>query len=359
MCLWFLRGNAKTPNVEYADVLGIPFDFTAKPVVSPPQRPRQTVQVRAVRPERDALEIRFPRVQGYRIDLPNDRLTAEFTAESVLELTPELIGATETRVEGIVGQSVDLNLAHTADVRQSTISYELTSQLLNHWRGAGEELPSHLFNQFRRIAREWLDGGYLVCKGDTYPAQLRYKMLADMACERIVAAIMRAERGENRVVALLDAYNPTGSTHYVNFTTTNTRRWQTDARRCPINWVVLDSDWEAEFCRVAEAHPRVRSYVKNHSLGFEIPYQDAGVPRRYRPDFIVQIDDGQADPLHLVVEIKGIRDDESKTKRQTVETLWLPGVNALGTHGRWAFVELSDLYQINAEFRAVVAGLLR
>ena len=33
-------------NVEYADVLGIPFDFTAKPVVAPPQPPRETIQVR-------------------------------------------------------------------------------------------------------------------------------------------------------------------------------------------------------------------------------------------------------------------------------------------------------------------------
>jgi type III restriction enzyme len=43
-------------------VLGVPFDFTARPVAAPPQPPRETVQVRAVRPERDALEIRFPRV---------------------------------------------------------------------------------------------------------------------------------------------------------------------------------------------------------------------------------------------------------------------------------------------------------
>ena len=52
-------------NVEYADVLGIPFDFAAKPVVSPPAKPRETVRVHAVRPERDALEIKFPRVEGY------------------------------------------------------------------------------------------------------------------------------------------------------------------------------------------------------------------------------------------------------------------------------------------------------
>ena len=83
-------------NVEYADVLGIPFDFTAKPVVAPPQPPRETIQVKAVRPERDALEIRFPRVEGYRVELPEERLTAEFNEDSVLELTPDLVGPTQT-----------------------------------------------------------------------------------------------------------------------------------------------------------------------------------------------------------------------------------------------------------------------
>ena len=72
--------------------------------------------------------------------------------------------------------------------------------------------------------------------------------------------------------AILDAYNPTGSTSYVNFTTSKETRWQTDPRRCHVNWVVCDSDWEAEFCRVAEAHPKVRAYVKNQNLGLEVPY---------------------------------------------------------------------------------------
>src|SRR5207247_214967 len=70
-------------NVEYADVLGIPFDFTAKPVVAPPQPPRETVRVHAVRPDRDALEIRFPRVSGYRVELPQERLKASFNDDSV------------------------------------------------------------------------------------------------------------------------------------------------------------------------------------------------------------------------------------------------------------------------------------
>jgi type III restriction enzyme len=121
-------------NVEYADVLGIPFDFTAKPVVAPPQPPRETIQVKAMRPERDALEIRFPRVEGYRVELPEDRLSAEFNEDSVLELTPDLIGATETQNSGIIGEKIDLNLVHTGDVRPSQVLYELTSHLvLNRW----------------------------------------------------------------------------------------------------------------------------------------------------------------------------------------------------------------------------------
>ena len=56
-------------NVEYADVLGIPFDFAAKPVVSAPAKPRETVRVQADSPDRDALEITYPRVEGYRVEL--------------------------------------------------------------------------------------------------------------------------------------------------------------------------------------------------------------------------------------------------------------------------------------------------
>ena len=105
-------------NVEYADVLGIPFDFTAKPVIAPPQPPRETIQVKAIRPDRDALEIRFPRVAGYRVELPEERLTAKFNADSILELTPDLVGPSITKNEGIIGEGVELSLEHLGDMRR-------------------------------------------------------------------------------------------------------------------------------------------------------------------------------------------------------------------------------------------------
>ncbi len=343
-------------NVEYADVLGIPFDFTAKPVIAPPQPPRETVQVKAVRPDRDALEIRFPRVEGYRVELPEERLTAELNDDSVLELTPELIGPTVTRNAGIIGEAVDLNLVHTGDLRLSTLLFHLTQRLLiTKWRDPGEEPRYPLFGQLKRITKQWLDT-CLVCKGGTYPAQLMYQELADMACERITAGITRAFVGERPIKAVLDPYNPTGSTMHVNFTTSRADRWETDPRRCHVNWVVLDSDWEAELCRVAEAHPRVRAYVKNHNLGLEIPYRYGSQMRTYLPDFIVLVDDGRGgdDLLHLVVEIKGYRREDAKEKKATMETYWVPGVNHLGTHGRWAFAELTEMYGIESDFAAKV-----
>jgi type III restriction enzyme len=344
-------------NVEYADVLGIPFDFNAKPVVAPPQPPRETVQVKAVRPDRDELEIRFPRVEGYRAELPEERLTASFNEDSVLELTPDLVGATETRNSGIIGETVDLNLVHTGDVRPSQVVYELTSHLLmTRWRDTDGEPQLHLFGQLKRIVKQWLDEKRLDCKGGTFPAQLKYKMLADMACERIMAGITRELVGKRPIKAVLDSYNPVGSTAHVRFNTSKTDRWETDSRRCHVNWVILDSDWEAEFCRVAEAHPRVRAYVKNHNLGLEVPYRYGSEMRKYRPDFIVLLDDGHGDNdlLHLIVEIKGYRREDAKEKKATMETYWVPGVNNLGTHGRWAFAEFTEVYQIEADFKAKV-----
>ena len=208
-------------SVEYADVLGIPFDFTATPVVAPPKPPRETVHVRAVRPERDHLEIRFPRVAGYGVDLPDDGLTAEFDDNSVLELTPELIGATETRNAGIIGESVDLTLAHTGAVRPLPSCLRADrlpplDQVPGRGRGpvspslrpteahcprVGTQ-PSRLQGRHQPLAVGLQDD----CR--TWPAQGLPRELRAPNSRRTKPAKV-----------ILDPYNPTGSTAHVNFHT--------------------------------------------------------------------------------------------------------------------------------------------
>ena len=346
-------------DVEYADVLGIPFDFTAQPVIAPVKPPPNTVHVKALSPERDEAEIRFPRVEGYRTEFPAERLVPHFTADSTLELTPELVGATETINAGIIGEQADLTLDHLADQRTSTIALRLADRIVKRRLTDANQAPKiNLIMQMRTIVRQWM-AEHLVCAGGTHPAQLLYYDIADRVADRIMAAVTSGqEEGERRVLALLDPYNREGSTGRVSFMTSQDR-YETGAR-CHVNYAVIDSDWEAEFGRVADRHPAVLAWVKNHGLSFEVPYRSGSQTRRYRPDFILRLDDGRGsdDPLHLVVEIKGARDDDDKVKAETMRAYWIPGVNNLGTHGRWAFAEFTDVWTIATEFAAKVEAWL-
>ena len=100
------------------------------------------------------------------------------------------------------------------------------------------------------------------------------------------------------------------------------------------------------------------SYVKNHNLGLEVPYRYGSETRRYLPDFIMLVNDGHGgdNPLNLIVEIKGYRREDAKEKKIAMETYWVPGVNNLVTYGRWAFAEFTEVYQIEADFKAKVAS---
>ena len=183
-----------------------------------------------------------------------------------------------------------------------------------------------------------------------------YRSIAEIVAQKITAAITRAHADTRQVVALIDPYNPIGSTAHVNFTTSKTERYRTRADRCHVNWAILDSNWEGEFCRIVEDHPRVLAYVKNHNLGFEVPYLFAGEPHVYRPDYICLIDDGSGpdDPLHLVVEISGFGNHQRDERRATMANQWVPGINYARNFGRWAFAELTDVHAIREDLNGAI-----
>jgi type III restriction enzyme len=240
-------------------------------------------------------------------------------------------------------------------MRKSEISFHLAKRLLyTRFREPGDPPPMHLFGQIKSIVRRWLDEEYLVCTGGTLKAMVTYLEIADKASELIYLACQRDNGRETRTKAILDAYNPRGSTNHVSFNTTKDTLWTTSADKSHINYVVCDSDWEAELARVVESHPRVTAYVKNQGLQFEVPYRDGSNPKKYVPDFIVQVDDGNPDPLNIVIETKGYRKLDAQLKAETMHNLWVPGVNNLGTFGRWAFAEFRDVFEIEKAFAKLV-----
>ena len=273
-------------RVEYADILGIPFAFTAKPVAAPILAPKPVFRVQAVK-ERAPLEIAFPRVEGYRVELPGERLQAHFSEDSRLTLTPENVGPCTVLLQGIVGESVEITPKVLEDIRPSAITFHIAKRLIEtRFRDAGQDLPVSLFGDAQRIVRRWIDEGYLVAKGVPIAA-VTYLQLADEGAERIYLACQRVTGSERRVKAILDPYNPRGSSRHVNFTTSKPVR-MSDPRKSQVNAVVCDSTWEGELARVIERNPHVLCLCEEPGPQFRGPlsrWSDAAplLPRLHRP----------------------------------------------------------------------------
>src|SRR5690606_25904359 len=94
--------------------------------------PKPVTRVHAVK-ERSSLSIRIPRVAGYRVDLPQDRLAATFGEEHRLRLTPQEVGPTEARMEGLVGLGHDLSPNVLDEMRPATVATHLSKYVLERY----------------------------------------------------------------------------------------------------------------------------------------------------------------------------------------------------------------------------------
>lgn len=333
---------------EYAEVYGVPFAFipcAGVPTEGEEKRPvPKPGRVRAV-PERLAgrpwLEVTFPRVLGYRYEVPAERLAAKFDPSSRLVLSTTDI-PTRTEMAPIVGESVVMTLDDLMGVRPQAVAFKLATHLQrHHFRD-----KVWLFPQLLGIVREWLgdpdgDSPYVDYGDETFPGLLLFVQKANEAAEKVYKAIVAGSGGPKRLRAELPEFDRTGSTAGVSYDTVKTL-WKTDPAKCHLNYVPEDSGWETQFVEKIERMDEVRAYVKNQNLGFKVPYTCEGRPGNYYPDYILKIDDGRGpgDLLHLVLEVTGEKKKEKEAKVETVKTLWVPAVNNEGVFGRWAFVEI-------------------
>ncbi len=346
-------------GTEYADIMGIDglnFADQAKP--APPQPPREIVHVHAVSPERDALEIVFPRVEGYRTDFPKERIDVDLSRMEPYVLTPDKVGATRVQMSGIIGERHEVGIEHLKDTRTSTVAFEIAkywvSEKLRDPNGAPK---THLFTHAKRIVLQFLKSDRLVCK-ETQPAQLLYRQLTDEVCDLLMGALLNQPDGTPIIRATLDPFTPEGSTMGVNFSSSKSSRHWPRADRSHINWIITDQDWEAKLAQMLDEHPLVEAYAKNHNLGFEVPYTKEGEPHRYRPDFLVRLKTPEgSDQLTLVVETKGFRNHDAMLKAEAMKNKWVPAVNRLGTWGLRGFAELRSLHDFRPEFDATITAL--
>jgi type III restriction enzyme len=350
---------------EYADIFGVPFSgfpVAGLPEDRAPATPKPGKAVRAI-PERLVgapwLEVQFPRVIGYRFEVPADRLTATFKPEHRVVLTTQDMPTTTLNAP-IVGEKAELTLEEAKELRPQTVAFRLATHLQQrHFTD-----KPWLFLQLLGIVRDWLgdpDGASpnVDYGDDTFPGLLVFGEKKAAVCEKIARAIISASGGAQRLRAELQPNDSFGATAGVSFDTIKDC-WTTEATKCHFNLVPQDSDWETIVCAKLEEMDEVRAYAKNQGIGFRIPYTCDGRAGNYYPDLIVKLDDGRgtADLLNLILEVSGQKKKEKDAKVQTARTMWVPAVNNLGTFGRWAFLEIdaSNLHKTKQEIRKLLKG---
>jgi type III restriction enzyme len=327
---------------EYAEVYGVPFSFipSAGSAVDPRPGPMPT-RVRALE-DRAVCEITFPRLTGYRYELPAEKLAAKFTEDSRMALSTADI-PTKTENAPIVGETSIHTLDELKLRREQEVIFLLAKFVSERYlRDADNNTKPWLFPQLLTIARDWRNQ-CLTLKDNTFIQLLLLIEFANQAAQKIYHAIVNADEGTKRLMPILRPFDTIGSTRYVDFDTTReTYRARED--KCHVSDVVLHSGWEGKMAQTLEDMKEVFCYVKNQNLGFTIPYVLDSEEHDYIPDFIVKFDDGhgKANPLNLIIEVTGEKKKDKEVKVSTAKTLWVQAVNNHGGFGRWAFIEISD-----------------
>jgi len=272
--------------VEYAEVYGVPFSFIpcSGSTTNPKPGPIPT-RVRALE-DRLNCEITFPRLTGYRYELPEARLEVKFTAESHLTLS-----AAEVPTQ-------DGERAHRRRVRHPQTWMKLKKRrslqevaflvpsspwkklLPPGWRAEHREnqaaqvrTPKCRYGVSRICSKSRATGWPpAFAARNTFPQLLLLLQFAHDAADRIYKAIVASTPGPKALKPILRPYDTIGTTRHVDFDTTRPT-YAPRADRCHLSHVVADHGFlEQKVAQNAGGYAGSLRYVKNHNLGFTIPY---------------------------------------------------------------------------------------
>jgi type III restriction enzyme len=341
---------------EYVDVYGIPFSvipFKGRPVKAPAPDDRPKNHVRAL-PERKAMEMRFPVVEGYAFALRKNLIRCDVDGMPVLDIEPNR-EPTATFVRPTVGYAEGSPSALGSPFRVAeqnreeyyrathlqTIEFEIARLIVDQLAGAGADAQDRrrrvlglqsrhqLFPQVFRYVDEFVHRK--VNFQNCHPCELGLEMYVQRIVERLRDAIVPDEsEGEAPLMPITNRYKPMGTTAEVDFKTTRACH---ATMKSHIDQVVVDNlVWESSAGFRLESSEAVQFYARNDHMGLTIPYEYMGIDHAYEPDFLVRLNNG----VTVVLEIKGFEDDQTKAKH-TAANRWVEAVNNWGQLRKWAF----------------------
>ncbi|MCC8176260.1 MAG: DEAD/DEAH box helicase family protein [Bacteroidales bacterium] len=334
---------------EYAHIIGVPFKTFkggGSGGIHTPQKPRTKIQ--AVKERRD-YEIIFPNIIGYRCEGVQSKIEADFTDEPKFTLNFNEI-PDETTLRTPVGEEQRVLKTDYRELRDAYVVYVLTQRLIQEYYTDHEHgREFQLFGQLKKIVEQWYDTQVEILGGDGSEEQRRLVIFWNpkQVATAIHEGIRRANTPTDQIRAILNYYNPAGSSRYVyGFTTKPTYPTQ----KSHVNLVVADTNsWEQIAAKTLDELPQVKKYVKNHFLDFRIPYIDNAQEHLYLPDFIAEVETPDGRRVNLIIEISGFSNDltgSKDIKRKYTTQYWIPAANNMGQYGAWDFLEVSDIENI-------------
>ena len=329
-------------NPEYVNVFGIPFSFlpfegdgttaaagTSKPSV-------------LIQPDDKKIqhEISFPDVKSIQAVMKS-QLTLDWQILQPLTLDSSVV-ITKAELEGIIEGKPSLKAYTEIELQEmiernrvQTVIFKVVAQLKNtlmgkEWKGTDYKY----IGQLVELVEEFIYSEKLIVVDTEFAKGTdKWKVLIMLQMGTIIQHLAHHLSIENAERYEL-IYN-NGSKHLRS--TSELQTWYTTKKfiscdKTHINFVVVDSKLEAIEAKIIDESFCVNSFVKNDHLGFAIWYLWEGVPRRYFPDFIIELTNGKK----MVLETKGKDDEQNRTKRKALER-WVEAVNQSGSLGLWCW----------------------
>jgi len=325
-------------EAEYVNIFGVPFAFLPHEGGDgpPPPPPPPKTKIEPVQ-EKAEHGISWPNI--IRIDhVYKPKLSLAWDKVKILEIDP-YESITEAELAAIIAGKPNSNVQSSIglkqiakDTRVQTIVFRIASTIYNSekrpdWKGSKEIFLA----QVVRIVEQFIDSDKIRIKNDLFHQDdTKLKILIILNMNKIVQHIWSELRAVNteKLTPIFDNEKPIRSTEGVRIWYTSKPCEWTD--KSHISHCVYDSGWEASEAYFFDKSELVESFVKNDHLGFAILYNFKGVIRKFYPDFIIRLTNGE----YMVLETKGIDSQQNKTKREYLNE-WVNAVNNHGGFGKW------------------------
>ena len=339
---------------EYADIMGIPFEFTFKPPkgTSPPKLP--SYEVHPIE-ERGQFRIKWPNLTGYKfiqdreIDMGID--WDRFTTIVLKNEIPEL-----SEFSGIMGNQQYMETHHG---RGGSAIFELAKELtevINNQMGEDSPGNTRLFLESFSIIKEAIQRKKLQVTGGGLWAIGQPENRSTIASQILQACHASSRDGSTEIIPVLDApicYTTREITPYRS----SRPHWH-QTRKSQMNVAPCDNNWELQAARTLDDHLAVTAWVRNDRQRWQIPYMFEGHWASYEPDFIAHIEHGAIN-INLVIEIKGEERPQDLEKKRWAENYWIPAVNSredLRGPATWKYLYVNDIANFHMQLTEIAGG---